>query len=76
AHSKTEAARAKATKDEYKEQQNLRQDAIQKKKAEKKKKLEEAEMKLTAEAIRKKEEKERARQLKKSMPRVKMLRSH
>lgn len=49
---------------------------MQKKKAEKKKSLEEAEMKLTAQAIRKKEEKDRARQLKKSMPRVKMLRSH
>ncbi|CAL9112798.1 unnamed protein product [Musa acuminata var. zebrina] len=76
AQSKTEAARAKATKEEYKEQQNLRQEAMEKKKAEKKKSLEEAEMKLTAQAIRKKEEKDRARQLKKSMPRVKMLRSH
>lgn len=38
--------------------------------------LEEAEAKLSAEAIRKKEEKERARQMKKAMPKVKMTRGH
>lgn len=38
--------------------------------------MEEAEAKLNAEALRKKEAKERARQLKKSMPKVKMTRAH
>ena len=59
----------------YRELQNARQEALQRRKAEKKKLMEEAEAKLTAEALRKREEKERARQLKKSGPRVKMLRS-
>lgn len=36
----------------------------------------EAEAKVNAEALRRKEEKDRARQMKKSMPRVKMLRTH
>lgn len=36
--------------------------------------VEEAEAKLSAEAIRKKEAKERARQMKKAMPRMKMSR--
>ncbi|WOL03555.1 hypothetical protein Cni_G12275 [Canna indica] len=72
---KTEAARAKVAQEQYRELQNFRQEQIQKKKAEKKKLLEE-ESKLSAEALRKKEEKDRARQLKKSAPRVKMLRSH
>lgn len=76
AHAKTDAARAKVAQEIYRELQNVRQEALQKKKAEKKKQLEEAETKLNAESIRKKEEKERARQLKKSMPRVKMMRSH
>lgn len=49
---------------------------MQKKKAERKKLLEESEAKLSAEALRKKEERDRARQLKKAMPKVKMLRSH
>lgn len=52
----------------------MRQEALQKKKAEKKKLLEEVETKLSAEALHKKEEKERARLLKKSGPKVKMLR--
>lgn len=47
---------------------------MQRRKAERKKMLEEAEAKLSAEAIRKKEAKERARQMKKSMPRMKMAR--
>ncbi|WOK94565.1 hypothetical protein Cni_G03269 [Canna indica] len=74
AHSKTEAARAKAAQEAYKELQNARQEALQKKKAERKKMMEEVEAKLTAETLRKKEEKERARQLKKPGPKVKMLR--
>ncbi|KAL0013143.1 hypothetical protein SO802_000212 [Lithocarpus litseifolius] len=76
ARSKTEATRSKAAQEAYKELQNARQEALQKKKAERKKMLEEAEAKLTAEAIRKKEAKERARQMKKAAPKVKMTRAH
>ncbi|XP_020582817.1 uncharacterized protein At5g49945 [Phalaenopsis equestris] len=76
ARAKTEAARAKAAQEAFKEMQSERQETLQKKKAEKKKLVEEAEAKLSAEAIRKKEEKERSRQMKKLMPKVKMLRSH
>lgn len=47
---------------------------MQRKKAERKKLLEEAEAKLSAEALRKKEAKERARQMKKAMPKIKMSR--
>ncbi|KAL5202427.1 hypothetical protein ABZP36_013379 [Zizania latifolia] len=75
ARSKTEAARTKAAQEAFRELQGVRQEALQRKKAEKKKLLEEAEAKLSAEALRKKDEKERARQMKKSMPKVKMLRS-
>ncbi|XP_075648032.1 uncharacterized protein At5g49945-like [Castanea sativa] len=76
ARSKTEATRSKAAQEAYKEMQNARQEALQKKKAERKKMLEEAEAKLTAEAIRKREAKERARQMKKAAPKVKMTRAH
>ncbi|KAI4367418.1 hypothetical protein MLD38_023157 [Melastoma candidum] len=76
AQSKTEAARAKAAKEAYKELQNARQEALQKKKAEKRRLLEEAEAKLSAEALQKKEAKERARQMKKAMPKMKMSRGH
>lgn len=38
--------------------------------------MEEAEAKLSAEIIRKKEAKDRARQAKKAMPRVRMTRAH
>lgn len=38
--------------------------------------LEEAEAKLSADAIRKREAKERARQMKKGMPKIKMTRAH
>lgn len=75
ARAKTEAARSKAAQEAYKELQNARQEALQKKKAEKKKMMEEAEAKLSAEAIRKREAKERARQMKKAMPKVKMTRA-
>lgn len=75
ARSKTDAARTKAAQEAFKELQNARQEALQRKKAEKKKLMEEADAKLSAEALRKKEEKERARQMKKSGPKVKMLRS-
>ncbi|XP_038988707.1 uncharacterized protein At5g49945-like [Phoenix dactylifera] len=75
AHSKTEAARAKAAQETFKELQNVRQEALQKRKAEKKKLMADTEAKLSAEALRKREEKDRARQMKKSMPRIKMLRS-
>ncbi|KAI3755188.1 hypothetical protein L1987_54983 [Smallanthus sonchifolius] len=74
ARSKPEAARAKLAQEVYKELQYARQEAIQRKKSEKKKMMEEAESKLNAEALRKKEAKERARQLKKAMPKIKMSR--
>ncbi|EEF33366.1 uncharacterized protein At5g49945 [Ricinus communis] len=76
ARSKTDAARSKAAQEAYKELQNARQEALQRKKAERRKMLEEAEAKLSAEAIRKREAKERARQMKKAMPKVKMTRAH
>ncbi|CAH2078084.1 unnamed protein product [Thlaspi arvense] len=76
ARNKTDGARQKAAQEAYKELQNVRQEALQRKKAEKKKILEEAEAKLSAEALRKREAKERARQMKKSMPKVKMSRGH
>ncbi|KAK6143765.1 hypothetical protein DH2020_024113 [Rehmannia glutinosa] len=72
ARSKTEASRSKVAQEIYKELQNARQEALQKKKAEQRKKLEEAETKLSAEALRKREAKERARQMKKAMPKMKM----
>ena len=74
ARSKTEATRTKAAQEEFKELQILRQEELQKRKAEKKKTPETTESKLSAEALRKREEKERARQLKKSMPKIKMMR--
>lgn len=76
ARSKAEAARLKVAQEFYKELQNARQEALQRKKAEQRKKMEEAEAKLSAEAIRKKEAKDRARQLKKGMPKMKMTRAH
>ncbi|KAJ9561418.1 hypothetical protein OSB04_006578 [Centaurea solstitialis] len=74
ARSKTEAARSKVAQEVYKELQNARQEALQRKKAERRKMMEEAESKLNAEALRKREAKERARQLKKAMPKIKMSR--
>ncbi|ESQ43658.1 hypothetical protein EUTSA_v10013427mg [Eutrema salsugineum] len=76
ARNKTESGRQKAAEEAYKELQNARQEALQKKKAERKKMMEEAEAKLSAEVLRKKEVKERARQVKKAMPKVKMSRGH
>ncbi|GFY89375.1 hypothetical protein Acr_06g0013150 [Actinidia rufa] len=76
ARSRTEAARQKAAQEAYKELQNARQEALQKKKADRRKLIEEAEAKLSAEAIRKKEAKDRARQMKKAGPKVKMTRAH
>ncbi|XP_077234223.1 uncharacterized protein At5g49945-like isoform X2 [Tasmannia lanceolata] len=75
ARSKAEGARSKAAQEAYKELQIARQEALQKKKAERKKMMEEAEAKFSAELIRKKEEKERARQMKKAMPKMKMTRT-
>ncbi|KAH9751060.1 hypothetical protein KPL71_014131 [Citrus sinensis] len=75
ARSKTEAARQKAAQEAYKELQNARQEALQRKKADRKKMIEEADAKLSAEAIRKKEAKERARQMKKAVPKMKMTRA-
>lgn len=74
--SKTEGARVKAAQEAYKEVQNARQEALQKKKAERRKIMEETEAKLSAEALRKREAKERARQMKKAAPKVKMTRAH
>lgn len=74
ARSKTETARSKVAQELQKELHNIRQEAIQRRKAEKKKMMEETEAKLSAEALRKKEAKERARQMKKSMPRMKLTR--
>ncbi|KAI6701733.1 hypothetical protein NL676_016057 [Syzygium grande] len=76
ARTKTEAIRSKIQQEAYKELHNARQEAMQKKKAEKKRMLEEAEAKLSAESLRKKEAKERARQMKKAMPKMKMTRAH
>ncbi|KAL2491109.1 Protein of unknown function (DUF1682) [Abeliophyllum distichum] len=75
ARSKTEAARLKVAQEIYKEIQNARQEALQQKKAEQRKKLEEAQSKLSAEALRKKEAKERARQMKKSASKLKISRA-
>ena len=75
ARSKTDAARSKAAQEAYRELQNARQEALQKRKAEKKKLMEEAEAKLTAEALRRKEAKDRAKQMKKAMPKIKMSRT-
>ncbi|XP_045817904.1 uncharacterized protein At5g49945-like [Trifolium pratense] len=74
ARSKTEAARQKVAQEVQKELRNIQQEAMQRRKAERKKLMEEAEAKLGAEAIRKKEAKERARQMKKAMPKMKMSR--
>ncbi|PHT41582.1 hypothetical protein CQW23_20436 [Capsicum baccatum] len=75
ARTKTEGARMKVAQEIYKELQNARQEALQRKKAEQRKKIEETEAKLSAEALRKKEAKERARQMKKAMPKMKMTRA-
>lgn len=75
ARSKTDAARSKAAQEAYRELQNARQESLQKRKAEKKKLLEEAETKLSAEALRRKEAKDRAKQMKKAMPKIKMSRN-
>lgn len=75
ARSKTETARSKAAQEAYRELQNARQEALQKRKAEKKKLMEEAEAKLSAEALRRKEAKDRAKQMKKAMPKIKMSRT-
>uniref|UniRef100_A0A803N847 Coiled-coil domain-containing protein 47 n=1 Tax=Chenopodium quinoa TaxID=63459 RepID=A0A803N847_CHEQI len=76
ARSKTDAARVKAAQEAYKELQNARQENLQRKKADRRKMMEEAEAKLSAEAIRKKEAKERTRQMKKAGPKMKMTRAH
>ncbi|XP_049352124.1 uncharacterized protein At5g49945 [Solanum verrucosum] len=69
ARTKTDGARMKVAQEIYKELQNARQEALQRKK------VEEAEAKLSAEALRKKEAKDRARQMKKAMPKMKMTRT-
>ncbi|XP_074275041.1 uncharacterized protein At5g49945 [Silene latifolia] len=75
ARSKTDGARVKVAQEVYKELQNARQEALQRKKQDRRKMLEEAEAKMSAEAIRKKDAKERARQTKKGMPKMKMSRA-
>ncbi|CAI0439463.1 unnamed protein product [Linum tenue] len=71
ARSKTEAARNKIAQEAFRELQNARQEELLRKKAEKK---EEAEASLSAEALRRKQAKDRARQMKKAMPKIKMSR--
>ncbi|KAH9625549.1 hypothetical protein KSS87_023446 [Heliosperma pusillum] len=75
ARSKTDGARVKVAQEVYKELQNARQEALQRKKADRRKMMEEAEAKMSAEAIRKKDAKDRARQTKKGMPKMKMSRA-
>eukprot|EP00249_Psilotum_nudum_P010277 c22444_g1_i1 orf=104-1621(+) len=72
---RAEAARAKVAQEAFKEAQSARQEALQKKRDERRKALDDSELKLTPDALHKKEEKERLRQLKKSMPRIKMTRA-
>lgn len=62
----------KAAQDASKELQNARREALQKQKEEKRKLMDEADAKLTADAINRRLEKERSRQ-KKSKPPKKML---
>jgi len=62
---KASAVREKIRAEEYKEASKIRQETLQKKKSEQQTPL-----------SSKKEEKERLRQLKKSMPKVKMSRGH
>ncbi|GAA0166139.1 hypothetical protein LIER_21366 [Lithospermum erythrorhizon] len=72
---KTDAARQKVSQEIQRELLNARQEDLKKRKVEARKKLEEAEAKLSAEALRKKEAKDRARQMKKAMPKMKMTRA-
>jgi hypothetical protein len=76
ARAKADSARTKVNQELFKEQQIARQESIQRRKEERRKTLEETDTKLSAEAIRRKEEKDRQRQLKKSMPKIKMTRVH
>ncbi|KAG9141850.1 hypothetical protein Leryth_013975 [Lithospermum erythrorhizon] len=75
ARSKTEAARQKVAQEIHKELLSARQEDMKKRKAEQRKKLEEAEAQLSAEFVRKREAKERARQMKKAVPKMKMTRN-
>ncbi|KAJ7543339.1 hypothetical protein O6H91_09G033800 [Diphasiastrum complanatum] len=75
ARAKADAIRAKVAQEEFKESQNSRQQVLSKKK-EDKKKVSDSDSRLTSEALRKKEEKDRLRLLKKSLPKVKMSRAH
>ncbi|KAM7265661.1 hypothetical protein ACFE04_003344 [Oxalis oulophora] len=75
ARSKAETARVKAAQEAHRELLNARQEALHRRKADRRKMIEEAEAKLSAEALRKKEAKERARQSKKAMPKIKMTRA-
>ncbi|MCO5606616.1 hypothetical protein L7F22_060804 [Adiantum nelumboides] len=74
-HTKADAARAKVAQEVFKEAQTARQEALQKKKHERRKALESIDTKLSVEAVRKREEKERLRQMKKAMPRMKISRA-
>ncbi|KAM7252334.1 hypothetical protein ACFE04_024217 [Oxalis oulophora] len=74
ARSKTSPAREKIAQEAYKELHYARQEALQRKKADRRKMIEEADTKLSAEALRKKEAKERAKKMKKAMPKIKMAR--
>ncbi|KAH7438521.1 hypothetical protein KP509_04G018600 [Ceratopteris richardii] len=72
---KADAARAKVAHEAFKEAQTARQEALQKMKEEKRRALENSGSKLTMEALRKREEKQRLRLMKKAMPRIKVSRA-
>lgn len=69
---KADAARAKIAHEAFKEAQSARQEALQRKKQERRKAMEVVDSKLSAEALHKREEKERLRQVRKAMPRMKI----
>ncbi|KAL3693394.1 hypothetical protein R1sor_007045 [Riccia sorocarpa] len=77
ARAKADAIRDKVARQVFKETEKDRQEALLRRKEERRKALEEAEAaRLSPEALRRREDKERARQMKKSMPKIKMTRAH
>lgn len=72
---KAESARAKVAQEAFKDAQGARQEALLKKKEERRKALESSDSRLSVETLRKREEKERLRQMKKAMPRIKVSRA-
>ncbi|GBG69894.1 hypothetical protein CBR_g4722 [Chara braunii] len=76
ARAKAEAARLKVAQEAHKEAHNARQEALQRKRADRLAAMKEAESALSREALRRKEEKNRARELKRGMPRIRISRAH